>query len=232
MKNLAKIVEVEPCFMIGAGAGPWVSVGKNCEMMANVFLGKETIKNCTYIAKVRNSGNEMDLETVPESETRFALLANLFCCEGKPCKVLKVNCKQRTGADNFISSVRASLTAEYKDKPVGLGGTFLIKSGKAKLHVMPDFSKEPLTSDDALNKWLRFFEVPAPLVGVGTLVSSEIKGLDLRVQHFHTFSDHGEGGHYHYDVTPDDVEYLGYFSVAEKIFRIDKPLQTHQMGRD
>ena len=58
------------------------------------------------------------------------------------------------------------------------------------------------------------------------------QGLDLRIEHFHCFSDHGEGGHYHYDVTPDDVHYTGFFSLAEKLYRIDRPLATHHVGRD
>lgn len=52
------------------------------------------------------------------------------------------------------------------------------------------------------------------------------------MQHFHSFSHHGEGGHYHYDVTPDIVEYVGYFTVAHEIYRIDKPENTHAVGRD
>ncbi|CAH3120230.1 unnamed protein product [Porites lobata] len=48
-------------------------------------------------------------------------------------------------------------------------------------------------------------------------VSDMFKGLDLRVEHFHCFSDHGEGGHYHYDVTPDEVQYSGFCNLAEKI---------------
>lgn len=59
-----------------------------------------------------------------------------------------------------------------------------------------------------------------------------LEGLDLRIEHFHCFSDHGEGGHYHYDVTPDDVQYTGFFSLAEKVYRIDRPQTTHNVGRD
>lgn len=58
------------------------------------------------------------------------------------------------------------------------------------------------------------------------------QGLDLRTEHFHCFSAHGEGGHYHYDVTPDDVHYTGFFSLAERVYRIDRPLTTHNVGRD
>jgi len=58
------------------------------------------------------------------------------------------------------------------------------------------------------------------------------QGLDLRLQHFHSFSHHGEGGHYHIDTEPDSVEYVGYFAVAEYIYRIDQPTDTHLFGRD
>lgn len=113
----------------------------------------------------------------------------------------------------------------------GLGGTFLLKKGKAKHHVMPDFSSVPLTTEESLNNWLRFYDMSAPLVAVGTLVSSE-SDLDLRVQHFHSFSDHGEGGHYHIDVTPSIVEYLGYFNVADCLYRIDQPTSGLTFGKD
>lgn len=58
------------------------------------------------------------------------------------------------------------------------------------------------------------------------------QGFDLRVEHTHCFSHHGEGGHYHTDTTPETVEYLGYFVLAEFLFRIDRPKETHMVGRD
>lgn len=87
---------------------------------------------------------------------------------------------------------------------------------------MDDFSKTPLRSEEELNNWLTFHEHTAPLIALGTFVSNEAD-LDLRLQHFHSFSKHGEGGHYHYDTTPDTVEYEGYFNVGHRIVRIDKP---------
>ena len=57
---------------------------------------------------------------------------------------------------------------------LGLGGAFLINSGKAKHHIMPEFSKLPLNTDEEVNNWLKFFEFKAPLVAVGTMVSCEI----------------------------------------------------------
>ena len=59
-----------------------------------------------------------------------------------------------------------------------------------------------------------------------------MQDFDLRVEHTHCFSDHGEGGHYHYDTTPEEVEYLGYYTLEEKLYRIDRPTNTHSFGRD
>lgn len=133
---------------------------------------------------------------------------------------------------------------------IGLGGAFVLKNGKAKQHVMPDFSTTPIHTDAEVDQWLKFYEMSGPLVALGTLISGDyvscfhyyrlevfkysiyFKDLDLRVQHFHSYSDHGEAGHYHYDTTPDTVEYLGYFTLAENIYRVDQPTVTHQMGRD
>jgi hypothetical protein len=36
------------------------------------------------------------------------------------------------------------------------------------------------------------------------------------------FSEHGDAGHYHYDTTPELVEYTGYFRPAERLYRIDQ----------
>ena len=55
----------------------------------------------------------------------------------------------------------------------GLGGAFLLKEGKAKQHVMPDFSKTPINTEEELNNWLNFFNMSAPLIAVGTLVSAD-----------------------------------------------------------
>ena len=54
----------------------------------------------------------------------------------------------------------------------------------------------------------------------------------MRIEHTHCFSHHGEGGHYHYDTTPEEVEYEAYFVVAEQLLRVDRPLNTHSVGRD
>lgn len=48
-----------------------------------------------------------------------------------------------------------------------------MKTGKAKQHIMDDFSTVPLNTDDDVNNWLHFYNMSAPLVALGTLVSGD-----------------------------------------------------------
>ena len=48
-----------------------------------------------------------------------------------------------------------------------------MKEGKAKQHVMPDFSEKPLNSVRELDHWLHYYDMSAPLIAVGTFVSAE-----------------------------------------------------------
>lgn len=56
---------------------------------------------------------------------------------------------------------------------LALGGTFVLLEGKAKQHVMPDFSKTPINTDEEVNNWLKFYNMSAPLIAVGTLATHE-----------------------------------------------------------
>ncbi|XP_068124649.1 ester hydrolase C11orf54 homolog isoform X2 [Hyperolius riggenbachi] len=151
---------------------------------------------------------------------------------GMNAEVIEVKAQKRTGKDNFVTCMRKSLKEHYGDKAVGMGGTFVIQEGKAKLHVMPrEFSACPLNTDEDVDHWLNFYEMRAPLICQSVFVSQD-PGFDLRVEHTHCFSHHGEGGHYHTDTTPDTVQYVGYFHPAEYLYRIDRPPATHMIGRD
>lgn len=120
---------------------------------------------------------------------------------------------------------------------------------------MSDFSTTPICTEEQLHAWMNYYEMPATLINLGTLVTNDAvnfyefsfhslpfyflsfligfcQDLDLRLQHFHSFSKGAWGGHYHIDTTPEIAEYEGFFNVAEKIVRIDKPINTHQFGRD
>ncbi|XP_036180593.1 ester hydrolase C11orf54 homolog isoform X3 [Myotis myotis] len=190
--------------------------------------------NGSYFACINPEDGGCLLEKYSEKYHDYgcALLANLFASEGQPGKVIEVKAKRRNGKLNFVTCMRQTLEKHYGDKPVGMGGTFVIQKGKVKTHVMPrEFSPCPLNSDEDVNNWLHFYEMKAPLICLPVFVSKD-PGFDLRLEHTHCFSHHGEGGHYHHDTTPDIVEYLGYFLPAEFLYRIDQPKETHSFGRD
>lgn len=209
-------------FAVGAGAGPFEYINQNCEGIYNLKVYENgTTVNENHI--VRTVGNvSVEVVKVAPTETRAALLGNFFLTEGKVGEVLKVTAKNRTGDENFIYAMQIGLAEKYsEDSPVGLGGVFVMKEGTASLHVMDDFSETPITTTQELNNWLTWHNFTAPLIALGNFVS-HTTDFKLRLQHFHVFSQHNEGGHYHNDTTPESVEYEGFFNLADRIILIDK----------
>ncbi|KAG9201887.1 hypothetical protein G6514_005304 [Epicoccum nigrum] len=219
--DIARLMELpkEQGALLGAAAGPFHVVGTNSELMPNLQWNGAEVVNQTRFAKVKDDGSAL-CEKLASHDC--ALMANLFGCEGLPGDVLHITASSRIGSLNFTEAIRRSLEDVYGQKTISLGGVFLISKGKAKLHIMPDFSLVPLITDEQKQKWLKFYETEAPLVCLSVLHSHD-PGLDLRIEHTHCFSDHGEGGHYHYDTTPKDVQYEAWFNVAKILYRIDRP---------
>lgn len=219
--------------ILGAGAAPWTYLERNAEMMANLSIGSggKIISQRTQISKTIDEDGSSQLIGLPETETKMSLLANLFMSEGLPGKVLEVRAVRRTGDDNLVSCMRKTLEDGHPGH-IGLGGVFCATKGRLKIHVMPKFSETPLNSNADVENWLNFYEMDAPFMNLSVFVSRD-PGLDLRVEHTHGYNlDKGQGGHYHYDTTPEEVEYIGYFNLAEKCYRLDRPNVTHLIGRD
>lgn len=219
LNDLAVSVDLPNSFIVGAGAGPLNYIGVNSELMANAVVGAKPL-NGSRASKVDAAG-KCELMKLPQEQTGCSLMLNMFASEGKGGKVLKVQAKKRTGDTNLVTCIREALASHYGEKPVGLGGTFRLMQGKAKIHVMPDFSPVPLTCEDDVNTWLKFYDMEAPMVFLSTLCSKD-PGMALRIEHSHGYGD-DRGGHYHYDTTPDIAEYEGYYNVAEFMYRVDNP---------
>ena len=219
--NIATLMEIPEGqgALLGAAAGPFHIVGVNSELMPNLSWKNEEILNETHFAKVGDDGSIL-CKKLPSHDC--ALMANLFGSAGLSGPVLHITASSRTGSLNFTEAIRKALRDAFGTRTISLGGVFLISKGKAKLHVMPDFSPTPLITDEQKRQWLRFYEMEAPLVCLSVLHSYD-PGLDLRIEHTHCFSDHGEGGHYHCDTTPEDVQYEAWFNTAEVLYRIDRP---------
>ncbi|XP_042286931.1 ester hydrolase C11orf54 homolog [Thunnus maccoyii] len=236
MNTVSKELELPGAFILGAAAAPSRITGMNAELMPLVLTEAEgrPAVNSSYFSSINPADGQCLQEKYSDrfSGCNFALLGNLYACEGRSGKVIEVRAKKRTGGHSLVTALRKTLEDRYPDKSLALGGTFIIQKGKAKIHIMPrEFSACPLNTNDEVNNWLKHFEVSAPLICQSVLVSRD-PGLDLRVEHTHCFSHHGEGGHYYIDTTPDSVEYLGYFMPAEFVYRIDRPRETHTVGRD
>lgn len=235
--HVAKQTDVPGAHVLGACAGSKHYVQVNSECIPNIRTegdDKEQFRNETHIAKIDPSDGSCVLMHYQNElqGAEFTLLGNLFLSEGKQGKVLKVSVKTRTGSQGSLTTcMRKTLEANF-ETPVGLGGPFVQLAGKVRYHIMPDFSSCLLNSDADVENWLTFHEFGAPFVNMATLISKD-PGLDLRVEHTHGYSKVNKtGGHYHYDTTPQEIEYLGYFSPAEFIYRIDGPTETHMIGRD
>lgn len=166
----------------------------------------------------------------PSEET--GCLANLFICEGKigPVIYFKVSKRSKDESINIGNAMREILNKHREtnkiDKQIGMGGIIKVSNGKVKAHIMPDFSKTKLETDEQVNDWLNFFEMGPDLVMFSTFITgdpSPNKNMHLRLEHTHFHSTKRtchEGGHYHHDVS-NDIEYEGYLNIAEYIYRIE-----------
>ena len=173
MRDYPKLTGLSEGMMIGAGAGPWPYINRNSEMMPNLFVNQDkTIIQRTFITRTNDEDGSYETLKLPETETRNAVLGNLFLCSGEPGKVLKVHCKVRTGEKNFVTCMREVLNAHYgEENTVGMGGVFKILQGKVWIHVMPDFSPCPINTDEDVNNWLKFYEMSSPFTVLSTLIS-------------------------------------------------------------
>ncbi|KAH8601753.1 hypothetical protein B0O99DRAFT_588937 [Bisporella sp. PMI_857] len=225
--SILKDIELDHGFLLGASAGPFHQLGYNSELMPNLAKGLDgQVYNRTHYAKVAEDGGYFS-DFIQDNMRDCGLMANLFASEGSPGPVLKITARHRTGPLNFLASIQKSLANKYGERVVSLGGVFLITKGKVNMHVMPDFRREPLEDKD-VPRWLKFFDMDAPLVCLSIFHSYD-PGLDLRMEHTHCFSlqEKGraaQGGHYHGDTTPDEVEYEAYFNTAKMLFRVDQPV--------
>lgn len=219
--------------LLGAGAGPFFELGVNTELMPNFAYGSASdgqVNNCTHYAKVLEDGSIM-CKTIGAS-TGFGLMCNLLGCDGEAGELLHVRAKGRKGKLNFTESIQKAIGDVYGDRLISLGGVFLVRSGKLKMHVMPDFPDKPFKDPSDVGRWLRFVDMEAPMVCLSVLHSGNDTGLNLRKEHTHCFGPDGagaerKGGHYHFDLdeTMDIVEYEGWFNVADVLYRIDQTPQ-------
>lgn len=215
--SIARSIDRAEASFIGPGAG-WVDVVPervNSELIASVALSSPPRIHSRYAVVRKQDGAPVQ---APYPHLDFGVLGNFLASDGQPGQVLEVYAAKRTGSDNFVSCMRKTLTssATFQNKPLALGGAFQIERGRIKAHIMPDFHP----CDEFVDpNWHVYFEFHAPLTCVSVFATAEL-GLDLRMEHTHFYSEHGQGGHYHNDVTPDEVIYHGFYTPCERVYRV------------
>ncbi|KAK4502943.1 hypothetical protein PRZ48_006370 [Zasmidium cellare] len=237
--NLAREMQMSPSggHLLGAGAGPFHVIGMNSELAPNLSWKDsfDNLENKTYYTKFEDPPGKASCEPSPTPDC--ALMINLYGSSGLPGPVLKITAKGRRGNEkSFAELLRHTLHAHYGDaRPISLGGVFLLKAGKAKFHVMPDFppsSQLPFKDPKQLNDWLTYHDFAGPMVCLTVFHSADPdKRMGLRMEHTHCFEagGGGRGGHYHYDLDEGDGEevvYEAYLNAAKVIYRIDRPEVT------
>jgi len=223
--DIAKKINLPGAYIIGCGAAHNKAVGQNAELMAVYHAGKNI--NYSRFAKVLPDGTGY---TGKYPAKYFGLLANLYASKGLPGKVIEVRAKTRTGKKNFVTCIREGLMAQVGDAPskqIGLAGVFTVVKGKVNSHIMPDFKKGRMIPGPEVHDWLKFYECDPGMTTLMTLLTGDPSktngnpGMNLRVEHAHFYNeDLNQGGHYHYDTTPDEVEYLAYLTPAHHVYRI------------
>lgn len=236
LPSIARAMEMDSAggSLIGAGAGPFHVVGTNSELTANIsWKGSfENVDNGSHYASIDKTSGAPKMQKCPS--TNCALMINLFGSLGLPGPVLKIIARGRKGSQkSFTDCIRQALHTTYGDnRPISLGGAFVLKSGRARYHIMPDFPSQDFTTGKELNEWLTYHDFEAPMVCLSVLHSADPEGMGLRMEHTHCFSAVGDdrGGHYHYDVEDEEgeVEYEAYFNTAKVIYRIDRPVVTRE----
>ncbi len=217
--------------ILGAGFPSLQATGGRCgELMPCVTLGGKSVSK---IARVGADG-ECLLEGY--SSLLHGGLGNLYACDGLPADVLKIHVQTRIGEEpSFSQAIRLALTPISRDaRQIGMGGIFMVRSGRVRAHISPDYDRIPFRYyDEERNEvtrqdFLQFYNGMGPdLMCMSVLWTGDPTGGDLHLrpshEHTHFFSTAGrsEGGHYHYDVTPDSIAYTGYFHLAERVVRVN-----------
>ncbi|KAJ4252853.1 hypothetical protein NW762_010759 [Fusarium torreyae] len=218
--------------ILGAEAGPAHVHGMPSELAPHLSWqgGFDKLNNLTRSARLSRSEDGQFAVGCPESHSsECALMMNLYGSLGLPGPVIKVTAQGRKGdVGSFTDFTRFALREAFgENRQVSLGGVFILKKGKARYHVMPPFppaEELPFKSQEALDGWLSYHDFDGPMVGLAVLHSADPEQIGVRLEHTHCFSnERGEGGHYHFDLPGEEVEYEGYFNTIKTFYQIDKP---------
>lgn len=215
--------------VFGAAMADMAAIGGNSgEMISNMDPDG---RNFSRVARV---GTERQCIVAPYPSTVCGPIANLFVSQGQETDLIAVDVKRRVGDQiSLTQCVRESLMSLVSgDEHIGLGGVVELVTGKVRSHVMPNYDclvegYYDVEKEQVVKDFLQFYEHMGPdLLLFCALWTGDPSGgrLNLRPSGEHTHFYHRDdaaqqAGHYHGDVTPDEVHYRGYFNVAQEVIR-------------
>jgi len=215
--------------VLGAAMADAAVINNNSgEMISNAHVAGQNLSRVARVGADRQCivENYDSLDCGP--------IANLYVSEGNPGQIIRIELRTRFGDQpSLTQAIRESLVSiTGGNRQIGMGGAFKLLQGRVRSHVMPNYDclvegyydteKELVVKD-----FLQFYEHMGPnLLCLCTLWTGDPTGgeLNLRTSGEHTHFYHQDdskqqAGHYHGDVTPDEVHYIGYFQLAGQIFR-------------
>ena len=216
--------------VFGAGMADAAVNGGHCgELIPNALAG---VRNRSRVARV---GTERQCIVEPYPSLVCGPIANLFVSDGRHGPVIRIDVSERTGEQaSLTQAMRDSLRPIAADcGHIGMGGVFKVEGGQGqvtchaglRLHRRRLLRQFPGNGSYAIFCSSTTAWAPAccawPRSGPAIRARAE---LHLRPSGEHTHFCHvddaaQQAGHYHGDVTPGEVHYIGYFNLAQRILR-------------
>ncbi|XP_011636290.1 ester hydrolase C11orf54 homolog [Pogonomyrmex barbatus] len=233
-------------FIIGGGLSRRLSDNHLGNLIMNATFSpteNRMVKNKTlfaFVDEARNNDVKFTLEMLTNPLPKCHMYGNFFVNQGLREQVLKVEAKERYGRD-FIDALQHAFSRIYPDKHylelTGCGGVFMVKNARVVHHVMQNnwcslfYNKLTIEKES-----LRYWSVKTPVIALTTFLNTDrhtvirnSKFEDLFLTRFQVHSYSNNCGGYYHKAEDDEkaIEYLGYFSPATKLYRIDPvPMYT------
>ena len=232
-EKIAKKIGSEKSYALGAGSGAMSCLGGHCgELVINENL--ITNESRSIIAQVDEN---QKCKSSKYTARKHGGLGNIFYSDGKPGKVIKIMIKGRSGNQGSLpqamrTALKENLSTE-NDNHFAVAGVFRILNGKIKSHVQPDYDTIKHEYYDpkqmkCVKDFLKFYEPIGPHFQCYSILwTGDPTGgkLNLRESgehtHFHSYKGTQDAGHYHFDVTPEEIEYECYFNIPEEVHRVN-----------
>nr|VZI48208.1 unnamed protein product [Spirometra erinaceieuropaei] len=164
---------------------------------------------------------------IKATDTKFHSSAQLFVTEGNEGWVIEVIAKRRLCDGSIGKFLHEALQSRYGrgEEPMALGGVFLLENSGAKYHVFSELPHEPYHTFPELKSYLKYFEMKAPIIGMGTVLSHDPNDLGLHMHSFHIYNvERNVAGHLETDTDPEVASYRIFLHPVSHICRIDKPV--------